>query len=356
MDGPVFDAMLKTALEEALRQDLEEAPPAPRPSRRQKRRMRRLLAASWGWEEEIKRRRSYRPARWLAAAIVAALLTGTAAGYALRSGVFFQRMFEESDWASRYGGAADTEQLLGLGGSLDTISVEENGLRLELLDAVSDGQFAMVCVQLTVLDKDFLTQLETPLSFREWGMCPATGNRDLPMSCGLSVLSWMGAPELEEGQYRLVFSVNDSALADGGRYKIYMKDAYGWEEEAELPGEWDLFVTLQPAEVRTGAPGQICRIGGTVWTLKHLAISPLVLNMEFSRQGLENAEGCAELENLRNLAVRMKDGTLISCEDCVLGSVQGDTELRLTLEFQMPLDAEHADCVLLEGQEILLEQ
>lgn len=37
MDGPVFDAMLKTALEEALREDLEaleQESAAPRPSPR----------------------------------------------------------------------------------------------------------------------------------------------------------------------------------------------------------------------------------------------------------------------------------------------------------------------------------
>ena len=34
MDGPVFDAMLKNALEEALRQDADETPAPPPPSRR----------------------------------------------------------------------------------------------------------------------------------------------------------------------------------------------------------------------------------------------------------------------------------------------------------------------------------
>jgi len=43
MDGPVFDAMLKTALEEALRRDIQEAPEAPVPSRRQRKGMRGLL-------------------------------------------------------------------------------------------------------------------------------------------------------------------------------------------------------------------------------------------------------------------------------------------------------------------------
>ena len=46
MDGPVFDAMLKTALMEALEEDLKDLDtvPAKRPSVRQRRRMRRMRA------------------------------------------------------------------------------------------------------------------------------------------------------------------------------------------------------------------------------------------------------------------------------------------------------------------------
>lgn len=49
MDGPVFDAMLKTALMEALEEDLKDLDtvPAKRPSVRQRRRMRRMRADPW---------------------------------------------------------------------------------------------------------------------------------------------------------------------------------------------------------------------------------------------------------------------------------------------------------------------
>ena len=61
MDGPLFDAMLKTALEEALRQDAEEAAGrVPRPSVKHRKRMRSLLAGSW------------KPVRWAAALALAA--------------------------------------------------------------------------------------------------------------------------------------------------------------------------------------------------------------------------------------------------------------------------------------------
>lgn len=352
MDGPVFDAMLKTALEEALRQDLEEAPPAPRPSRRHRRRMRLLLSAPWGLEPETRRRRPYRPARWLAAAVIAALLTGTAAGYALGGGALFRRLFEESDWAGRYGGAADTGQLLDLGGDLNTAAAEGNGLRFELLDAVSDGQFAMVYARLTVEDRAFLEQMETPgdLSFREWAML-RPGETELPMSCGFSVRSWVGVPELEEGQFRLIFSVNDSALSEGGRYVVRLRDAFCRSGETALAGEWTMAVTFRPASVRTGTPGQTCRAAGRTLVLDRLSASPLALNME-----LHTPEPGLELEEIMDLAVRMDDGTLISREDCVLGATQGETDLRLTLEFQMPVDVERVDCVLIAGQPLYLEK
>ena len=133
MDGPVFDAMLKNALEEALRQDAEETPAPPPPSRRQRQRMRRLLAEPWraGLPEEEAGRRGRNPARWLAVVVIAALLTGAAAaGFALGGGERFRRMFEENTWAADYyKSAADTEQLLNLGAGMDTVLVESGGLR-----------------------------------------------------------------------------------------------------------------------------------------------------------------------------------------------------------------------------------
>ena len=51
MDGPIFDAMLKTALEEALREDMKDLDSLPpvRQSRRQRKRMRKLLADPFGY-------------------------------------------------------------------------------------------------------------------------------------------------------------------------------------------------------------------------------------------------------------------------------------------------------------------
>ena len=48
MERPEFDAMLKTALEEAIRRDAAASPAPLRLSRRQRKRMGRLLADPWG--------------------------------------------------------------------------------------------------------------------------------------------------------------------------------------------------------------------------------------------------------------------------------------------------------------------
>lgn len=316
--------------------------------------MRRLIhSQSREMEEAPERGRTHRrwPGRWLAAAIAAALLTGTAAGYALRGGELVRRLFEESGWAARYGDAADTEQLLDLGGALSSTVVEGDGLRLELLDAVSDGQFAMAYARLTVLDRAFLEQMETPgdLSFREWEM----REEELPMACGMSIRSWVGCPELKEGQYRVIFSVNDSALAEGGQYEIRVKDACCWKGAAELPGEWKLTVIFQPAAVRNGKPGQICRIAGQTWELKRMAASPLALNLELhsEKPGRDFRPG-----DFEDLTVRLDGGEEIRCADCVLGVTQGDTELRLSLEFQMPVNVDRIEGVFFGEEGLYLEE
>lgn len=156
MDNPVFDAMLKTALEEALRRDIWEAPDIPAPSRRQRRRMRRLLteprrAGEAAREAEITRR-SRNPARWLAAAIIAALLTGAAAA-GLGSGGWFRQLYEESFWAREYGDAANTDQLLDMGVETGAESVEADGLRIEVLDAIFDGQAALFAIRVTEIGR-----------------------------------------------------------------------------------------------------------------------------------------------------------------------------------------------------------
>lgn len=348
MDGPVFDAMLKNALEEAIRRDLEESPTPPRPSRRQRRRMRRLLA------DARTERRSRNPARWLAAVVAAALLTGAAAaGLALGSGERFQRMFEE-DAAGYYGGAADTEQLLDMGAEMGTALLESGGLRFEMLDAVFDGQRAMMELRMTLLDP--------AVQERAREKAPNFGDTGILLENGRDVNSWSWSvtsreaggmeEELEEGQYSLVFSISDEALNAGGRCGIQLRDlvsGFGEEQEVLLSGEWTLSVTLRPTELLRLEPGAVCRVNGVEWLLDGVTLSPLALSLTLHRE--EGGEPRSHW--LPDLSIRVKGGEVLELHGST-GVSSTNTHMDVQKEFHMPLDLEQVESLLVCGVEIPL--
>ena len=172
MNEQLFDAMLRTALEEALEEDCREAPAEQKhtghTSLRQRRRMRRMLADPWGYErrsraakqmeaqQKMQVKTPVRHLRWPVLAAAVLLLTVSVTGYALRGGAFFQSFFEKSPWAEDYAGTADTEQLTELGGTGIGAVAEDEHLRLELLDAISEGENALAAVRVTVKDTELL--------------------------------------------------------------------------------------------------------------------------------------------------------------------------------------------------------
>lgn len=369
MDGPIFDAMLKTALEEALRQDMEELEKTPeiRQSRRQKRRMRQMLADPWSYarrqaaapEKAPARRRN--PARWAAVVVVAALLTGTAAGYALRGGDFFQRMFDASPWAARYGGAADTEQLLDMGSdALGAVAADET-LRLELVDAVSDGQFAMAAVRLTVLDQTVLEEMGMDFpQFLETDISKVSGDPgdEGIKSYGVSVRPWRDETGPAEGQYLLVFSISSRDLSDGGVYRIDLQDLGVFGEDGYQvlsPGTWAMEVSLRPGKAAALYPEIACELGGADWVLEKLTCSALALRMEF--RGPEAAEvSFRDMDMGLDISLRMRDGRIIGKEDYVRGISGSPEHMDVTLEFQMPINVEEIESVTVCGQEIFFEE
>ena len=354
MDGPVFDAMLKTALEEALWEDMAELDDGAsvRPSRRQRKRMREMLADPFGYERR-QRMDAERPVRrhgsvrWAAAIAVAALLTGTAAGYALGGGQFFQRMFNESPWAKVYGDAADTEQLLELGGSADT-PVEAGGLRLSVVDAVSDGQLAMVSVQMTVLEE--LEEVAPgSLHFQEIEVSPLKGGEERSMGFGLSIRPW---PK-EENQYLLIFSINDAALEQGGSYRIFLEDLCNLQTEKPqvlLPGTWEVEVTFRPAAVQIYSQDETFTVNGEEWTLLRAAVSPLALTLELRKP--EADISLWDLDTLIAPSIRMTGGEIIDRSNCTCGISGGSDWIELTLEFQMPLDVKQIESISVFGQKL----
>lgn len=354
MDGPVFDAMLKTALEEALQLDVEETPAkAVRPSARHRRRMRRMLKDPWGYVrcDGAGKRRGHL-LRYLAVFAAVVVLTGTAAGYALSGGGLFREMFDASPWADAYGDAADTEQLLDMGGELETTVVESNGLRFEMLDAVSDGQMAMVSVRLTILEKfDQLRLSRGGLNFDEMRIV-SEDSQEIQLY-GLAVSRWDAEPsmDLKPGQFSLLFTLNDLSLSAGGTYEIYLKDVTGKNGKTVLPGEWTLMFTLHPAKVLELHPKHICKLDGVEWELEHLTVSPLALTMDFHHISGTWDHKWAFLEHL---AVNLQNGQKI--DDCSMGGSGNDSQISLTVEFHMPMDVSQIQSVTICGEEIPLTE
>lgn len=353
MDNPVFDAMLKTALEEALRRDIEEAPEVSAPSRRQRKRMRRLLAEPFSNAETARKPRN--PARFLAAAVIAALLTGAAAaGLALGGGERFRQMFEEETWAAGYyKGAADTEQLLGLGTEMDTVLVESAGLRLEMLDAIFDGQLAMAEVRMTLLDPALSGRLqEDGFHFGETEILLEDGRS--VGSWGYSCASWETEEELEEGQYSLIFSVSDEALSAGGRCGICLRDllcGFGEKQETLLAGEWTLSITLRPTEVLHLEPEAVCRVNGVDWILDGVTLSPLALGLTFHRE--DEGGRYSDWSPCRDLAIRLKSGEVLELKGTT-GVGASDTQVEARVEFLVPLNLERVESLRVCGAEIPL--
>lgn len=365
MDGPVFDAMLKNALEEALRQDVEEAPAPSPPAWQQRRRMRRLLAdpraVRGGFPETEAARRFRNPARYLAVVVIAALLTGAAAaGLVLGGGERFRQMFERDGWAADYyGNAVDTTQLLDMGAEMDTAFLESGGLRFEMLDAVFDGQLAMVELRLTILDPAVLEclQEENP-AFREAEILLENGGQVEFWGYSSSSREEGGDPEgaLEKGQYSLVFTIHDEDLNTGGRCSIRLRDLTLFGAEGEqtplLAGEWTLSITLRPTEVLRLEPNAVCRVNGVDWILDGVTLSPLALGLTFHR---EEGGRYSRWAPYKGLAIRLKSGEVLDIKGST-GIGSSDTHIDVHVEFLMPLDLERADSLLVCGVEIPLRE
>ena len=358
MDGPVFDALLKTALEEALRRDMEEAPEVSPPSRRQRRRMRRLLAdpgSARPPETGMKRRTV---ARWLAAAVIAALLTGTAAGLALGGGERLRRLFEQNEWAAGYyGDAADTEQLLDMGAGITVARAEAGGLRLELLDAVSDGQTAMLEVRATVLDPELLERVRdcVMLFFAEVEFLSEDG--EAVERSGGSFRSWETEEELEEGQYSLLYSFSGGAVSAGGRCSLRLEDLVLFTEASSSGdvlemGPWTLSVTLRPAEALRLEPGAVCRVNGVDWSLESGTLSPLSLRLEFSR---EDGGRYSDWVPFKWLALRLKNGEVLDVKGTSKYGVSDD-HAHVEVSFPVPLDLEQVESLRVFDADIRLEE
>lgn len=360
MDSPVFDALLKTALEEALRRDAGEPPEIPAPSRRQRKRMRRLLAeprsSAAGAAEPGGTPRN--PARWLSVVIIAALLTGAAAaGLALGGGEYFRRAFSESRWAGDYGAAADTDQLLEMGVEMDTAQAEADGLRLEVLDAVFDGQMALFALRVTVLDQALLKRLQGEEGTLSLGMTWVVSEEgDYFRTFSFSPLEKDGG---KEGQYFAELSVLSEDLGSAGLCRIQINDLVLFPPEhgrGEVlrKGPWTLSAAPRPTEALRLDLDRVCRVDGEDWVLDSLTLTPLALRLTM-RQPEEPSQEKRDWSFSEYLTFHMKDGSTVTPACYSRITHNDDGTLQVDIRFPMPLDLAQVETLRLFGEDIDLE-
>ncbi|WP_295580785.1 hypothetical protein [uncultured Oscillibacter sp.] len=376
MDGPVFDAMLKNALEEALQEDLRELEKTPPPpvSLRQRRRMRRMLADPWRYARRLQAeeaeapppRRKRNPARWLLVAVIAALLAGTAAGYALRGGDFFRQMFEESPWAAEYGEAADTEQLLDMGGGNVGSVLEDDHFRLELLDAVSEGENAMAAVRITVKDMGLLERtfgrrtVAPGLFLRQDGSFFESG------SSGTQYVYPDMDDSLADNQFMMIFRTDRNRATEGRKYTLTFHDFgyYDFEDRASpagrevllIPGNWTLELELSFDGGTVVEKAEAVQLESCAFTVDRVRVSSLSVGMTL-HCGFAEVETLSDV--LKDAVIRMEDGTEVPHTGYRFaggGEDEAGFACEILYEFGMPLEREEISAIVIQGHEISLSE
>lgn len=378
MDGPVFDAMLKTALMEALEEDLKDLDtvPAKRPSVRQRRRMRRMRADPWRYarilahgEEPAGKEpagRKRRPVRWLLVAVIAAILAGTAASYALQGGEFFRRMFEDSPWAAEYGEAANTQQLLEMGGSNLGTVVEDDQVRVELLDAVSTGESAMAAVRITILDTDLLQRTfgENSVSYGRFLL--VDGSFFLTNSSQTEIRDSEMDETLADNQLLMIFRSDGNAVGENRQCTITLHDfgyyQYDSEDDREgekvvlIPGEWTLGMNLSFDGGICYEPNETYTLRGCQIQVESVCVTALTTRMVIHCR-TEDVEMLMEV--FREGKICLADGTQLDFSGYFFGGLGGDEadfSCEIRYEYAMPLDREQVAGIRADEQDILLTQ
>ena len=367
MDGPIFDAMLKNALQEALEEDLQQMETQtrlPRISLRQRWRMHRMLADPWRYArrlrpsapQPVRRRMLHR--RWVLAAVIAALLAGTAAGYAIRSGEFLRGMFDKSPWAEEYAGAADTEQLLDMGGELLSTVVEDEHFRFELLDAAAEGENAMAAVRLTVLDTELLEETFGAVTVAPGQFLERSGTFFETDSSSTSYCYPGDDPTLADNQVLMIFTSSGNTPGEDRRCTITFQD-FGYYPEGPggkaeaivlVPGTWTLEMELSfdGGLLLTGS--WPLDIGDTGAIVEEVRVSALSLSLQL-RCSLSEFDAVAEA--MQSAEICMEDGKRVRHTGLTVGG-GGPDQIQVRYEFGMPLDRDRIAGICICGEMISL--
>lgn len=370
-----FDELLKEALMQAMEEDLRDLPEDSQPmSDRQRRRMEQLLAdpdACRAAVVEAKaaapgKRGKWRFLRFTAAAAAVALLATSAIAYTVTGGAFFRDMFlrraGENQVCAAY---MDADQLLDLGSESVGTVVENEDLRLELVDAVCSGNTAMVAVRVTAKQLDSFPQEGG--EHRNYGFLDVSDSisqGDEAFGTSWSYVFSGEDPTLADNECFLMLTITSRSEIPEGTYRILLGD-FGWEttdsEEVLYPGSWVLPVRLngENRASQTVALNLELPLNGYTYLLTEAVSTPLTLTMEFTcdSSDLDCPDGL--LSALGDLAVELEDGTVLQGQDfTMLCSATGTGEqwnITVGLEFSVPLPAGAVQCLSLGGQTLELD-
>lgn len=381
-----LDASLRSALIEALREDWEQildGEDAPIMSLRQRRRLRKMLADPKGYyrryfrggrdmpeggarayacPNEVRIRKKH-ILRVVMAAVVAALLAGSALAYSLTGGAFFTRLF--GYFGRELGldaGVADMSQLADMGcAKLGTI-LETDELRIELLDAVSGGYMSMVALRVTCKQTDKVVEYDEDgncwqTDFASIGgtLTDDTSIADAGYGCSYRYVDdEMG---LKPNQFFLIFNTNSTNSVQAGTYTLELHDLIksGDRKHTVLcTGDWTLEIPLEDGEkyTRTVTCGETYPIGNIEYRLERVQYSPLSMNLYFSSDSSDERFG----KNFTDYSITLKDGKVLDrpwfCCGMGSGSDASGTTAHVTLEFNAPLDVEQIASVQFSGNSV----
>lgn len=373
-----FDQLLKRALREARAGETEDGGPM---SPRQRERMEEMCRDPAGYyhrygQEDsgeagepaevlkipaVPRRR--RLLRYGAAAVVAALLGGSALAYSLTGGQFFRQMFlREAGEQSAVSTYMDANQLLEMGGGNVGTVQETEEIRLELLDAVATGNTAMIAVHVTAKELERFPQ--DGEKHRNYGFLEIqdalSESRDA-FSRNLQYLCSDRDPALAENECILLLSYTSRAPIPDGSYDVELRD-FGCldTEEVLIPGTWTLSVALNGENPysRTVEVGETYRFGQDTYLLSSVVVTPLSLTLDFSCDS--DSMDCVKAlwEQLDALSIQLRDGTVLDNGQFSQGrtssGADGHWDMTALVDFGLPLPAEAIQSLDIGGQTVAL--
>lgn len=371
-----FDELLKEALMQAMEEDLRDLPQDDQPmSDRQRRRMEQLLAdpAAYRAAEAEKntppaKRGKWRFLRFTAVAAAVALLATSAIAYTVSGGAFFREMFlRRAGEGETYAAYMDADQLLELGSESVGIVVENENLRLELVDAVCSGNTAMAAVRVTAKQlESFPQEVGEHRNYGFLDVSDSISQGDEAFGARWRYVFSDEDPTLADNECFLVLTITSRSEIPEDTYSILLGD-FGWHtadsEEVLYPGSWALPVRLS-GEDRASQTVELeldleLPLNGYVYHLTEAVSTPLTLTMEFTCDSgdLDCPDGL--LGALGDLTVELEDGTVLSGQDfttlCTAAGTGEQWNITVGLEFSVPLPAGAVQCLSLGGQTLELD-